>query len=540
MLNDVVINIRKKGDLSARVSFAGTDELASLSKEINFMLESLENSSEKRFHTLFDQASDSIVIFNANTGDLLDFNKKAYESLGYKHKEFKKIKLSDIEVIEAPSEIAMRMKKIKDEGEDTFETKHRTKSGHIRDILVNAKLIQFREGKYIQAIWRDVTDSKKAEEELVKIQKLESIGVLAGGIAHDFNNLLSALRSYVNLSKMNLDQENKSYKHLESAEIIIDRAADLTHQLLTFSKGGAPVKKIASIIEIIHESAEFALKGSSISCEYNTADNLSKVEVDPGQISQVLHNLVLNALQSMPEGGTISISTENVNISSDTGLLLQKGKYVKIIVKDQGIGIAEGYLKKIFDPYFSTKEAGRGLGLSVTYSIIKNHDGHILAESELGVGSTFTIYLPASEKQDIEKETLEDTFTAGEGKVLIMDDEEIIRKSFEQLLTIKGYQVECARDGEEAIELYKNAMGKSQSFDVVILDLTIRGGMGGEETLKKLKDIDLDVKAIVASGYSNDTVLANYRDYGFCGIFAKHDKTEELVKVIHKVINGYQ
>ncbi len=339
---------------------------------------------------------------------------------------------------------------------------------------------------------------------------------------------------------MNIDHKKSAYTNLESAEKIIDRATNLTHQLLTFSKGGAPVKKIASIIHIIKESTEFALKGSNIKCEYNTADNLSNVEVDEGQMNQVIHNLMLNAVQSMPEGGMIKVFTENSQVNSGNRLLLEEGKYVKIAIQDWGIGIAEDQLKNIFDPYFTTKETGRGLGLSVVYSIVKNHDGHISAESELGVGTTFTIYLPATDKKTEKEETVEDTFISGEGKVLIMDDEEIIRESAEQLLTHKGYKVECAKDGEEAIELYKKVMETSQPFDAVILDLTVRGGMGGKEAIRKLLEIDPNVKAIVASGYSNDPVLANFEAYGFSGVFAKQDKAEELGKVLHKVIKGQQ
>ncbi len=384
----------------------------------------------------------------------------------------------------------------------------------------------------------DITERKRTEEELQKMQKLESIGILAGGIAHDFNNLLAAIRNNIYLAMMHVNRENIAYENLESTENIIHRAANLTQQLLTFSKGGLPIKKTASIIELIKESAEFVLKGSNVKCEFEAADNLRPAEVDEGQINQVIHNLILNADQSMPEGGTIKISAENINLDSGAELPIQEGKYVKVVIQDQGIGISEENLKKIFDPYFTTKEMGRGLGLSITYSIIKNHNGHISVESEIGAGTAFTIYLPASEKQVAEKETVEDTFASGEGKVLIMDDEEIIRESVEQLLTYNGYEVECAKNGDEAIELYKKAMEESKPFDAVILDLTIRGGMGGKEVVKKLLEIDPNVRAIVASGYSNDPVLANFKDYGFVGVFAKHDKTEELGKALYKVIKG--
>ncbi len=391
---------------------------------------------------------------------------------------------------------------------------------------------------YFESIGRDITEYKKAEEELQKMHKLESTGILAGGIAHDFNNLLAAIRNNVYLSKTLVDRESSVYESMESTEKIIQRATNLTQQLLTFARGGAPVKKTAAIVELINESAEFVLKGSNVNCEYKGENDLCSVEIDEGQINQVIHNLILNACQSMPKGGTIRISTENSNLSSDAGLPLQEGKYVKIVIQDEGAGIAEEQLKNVFDPYFSTKEMGRGLGLSIVYSIIKNHNGHILVESEPGVGTTFTMYIPASDKKIEEKETVEDTFIAGEGKILLMDDEEIIRETAEQLLTHKGYTVECAKNGDEAIELYNKALETSQPFDAVILDLTVRGGMGGKEAIRKLLEIDPDVKAIVASGYSNDPVLANYKDYGFVGVFAKHDKTEELGKTLHKVING--
>ena len=386
----------------------------------------------------------------------------------------------------------------------------------------------------------DISERKKAEEEQQKMQKLESIGTLAGGIAHDFNNLLAAIRNNIYLSKMHVDNESAVFESLESTENIIHRATNLTQQLLTFARGGAPVKKTASIIELVKESSEFVLRGSNVKCEYNVADNIWPVEVDEGQMNQVIHNLILNANQSMPEGGTIQISIENSELDLGAGLPLQEGRYVITTVQDRGTGIKEEHLKTIFDPYFTTKEMGRGLGLSIVYSIVKAHAGYISVESETGVGTTFTIYLPASEKKIEEKEIEDDTFIAGEGKILLMDDEEIIRETAEQLLTYKGYTVECAKDGEEAIELYKKAMIASEPFDAVILDLTVRGGMGGKEAIRRLLEIDPNVKAIVASGYSNDPVLANFSAYGFSGVFAKHDKTEELGKTLHQVINGYQ
>ena len=392
---------------------------------------------------------------------------------------------------------------------------------------------------HVIVIVRNITERKTMEEGLLTVQKLESIGILAGGIAHDFNNLLTVMLNNVHLSKMHIDRESKEYKNLESVEKAVNRATNLTQQLLTFAKGGTPIKKTSSIIELIKESTEFALKGSNVKCEYNVADDLWPVEVDEGQMNQVIHNIILNADQSMPEGGTLRISTENSNLGSDTGLPLQEGRYVKIVIQDQGIGIDKERLQKIFDPYFTTKEAGRGLGLSISYSIIKNHNGYIFVESKIGTGTTFTIYLPASKKQIEEEKNAEDTFNLGAGRILLMDDDQFVRKSIGALLTISGYEIEYSEDGDEAVDLYQKAMGTSKPFDAVILDLTVPGGTGGKEAMKKLLDIDPNVKAIVSSGYSNDPVMANFREYGFSGVLAKPCRTpEELSGILHKVLKG--
>jgi PAS domain S-box-containing protein len=516
-------------------------------------MEDALQESEERFRMMMHQSPSVIELYNIE-GLQIEVN-EAYEKLwgfpaSHTVKKFNVLKSKEVEetglmtyVKEAYAGKSIKVPEYKFDSTGATEGKGK---GRIRWLSTRIYPLKDRAGnvKNIVITHEDISDIKFAEEERAKLkaelqhsQKIESIGILAGGIAHDFNNLLAAIRNNIYMTKMRVARESMEYENMESAENAIKRAVSLTHQLLTFSEGGAPIKKTAFINEIIEESAEFVLRGSNVKCGYKAADNLWTVEVDEGQMSQVIHNLVLNADQAMPEGGTIHIITENTVLAPDTGLPLQEGRYVKIVIQDEGVGIAEEHLQKLFDPYFTTKEMGRGLGLSISYSVVKQHEGYISAESELGVGTTFTIYLPASEKQIEEKETVEDTFVAGEGKVLIMDDEEIIRETSGELLTYKGYKVECAKDGDEAIELYKHAMESSQPFDAVILDLTIRGGMGGKETVKKLLEIDPGVKAIVSSGYSNDPVLANFREYGFCGVFAKHDKVEELGKVVHKVIN---
>jgi PAS domain S-box-containing protein len=385
-------------------------------------------------------------------------------------------------------------------------------------------------------IARDITERKRIEEELLKTQKLESLGVLAGGIAHDFNNILTAILGNVSLARMYVKQEDKMIERLAESEKASLRAKDLTQQLLTFARGGAPIKETASIVELIKDSVSFVLSGSNVKCEFSIPNDLWMVEIDEGQMSQVINNLIINAQQAMPEGGIIDVSAENMTVGSEHGLPLKGGRYVKIAIKDHGIGIPKEHLQKIFDPYFTTKQKGSGLGLATSYSIVRKHDGHITVDSELGAGTTFTIYLPASEKEIPTSKDKEEESLLGKGRILVMDDEEVVRGVACEMLRRIGYEVEFARDGTEAIELYKRARESGQPFDAVILDLTVPGGIGGKEAIKRLLEIDPRVKAIVSSGYSNDPVMAKFREYGFRGVIAKPYKIEELSGVLRRII----
>jgi signal transduction histidine kinase/CHASE1-domain containing sensor protein/CheY-like chemotaxis protein len=404
---------------------------------------------------------------------------------------------------------------------------------------ISDRAIRWIDGRLVRLeIASDITERKTLEEERQRSHKIESVGILAGGIAHDFNNLLTAIINNIYLSKRHIDRESNAYSRLEKAEKAISRARDLTQQLLTFSKGGEPVKHSTSIVEVMRESAEFILRGSNVRCEYAMSDNLWPVEVDAGQISQVFQNLIINADQSMHEGGTVEIHAENAIVHTNTELPLQEGKYVKITIHDQGRGISEEHLQNIFDPYFTTKEKGRGLGLTISFSIIKSHNGHISAESELGSGTTFTIYLPASEKKTAPKESYESATLVGEGKILIMDDEEMVRSSLGEMIAGFGYKVELAKDGKEAVARYEKARNSAEPFDAVILDLTVPGGMGGKEAIKKLREIDPNINAIVSSGYSSDHVMANFREHGFSDVIVKPYKPQELSGILLKVLNG--
>jgi len=387
---------------------------------------------------------------------------------------------------------------------------------------------------------KEIEDRERMEGELVKAQKLESLGILAGGIAHDFNNLLASISGNIALAMLDIKpSEDGPYRQLEAAERASLRAQDLTLQLLTFSKGGAPVKRTTVISELIKETAGFALRGSHVRYDFSFADELWLLDIDEGQISQVIHNLLINADHAMPDGGTISIHCENCVIGESIGLPLRPGDYVKVSVQDHGVGIVREHLSKIFDPYFTTKQKGSGLGLATSYSIIKKHGGHIIAESELGVGTIFTFYLPASRSGKLVKKADEAILLTGTGKILLMDDEENVRQTTGDVLKRLGYRVQFAEDGERAIALYQKERASSHPFDAVIMDLTVPGGMGGRDALTKLLAIDPNVKAIVSSGYSNDPVMADFRKYGFRGVVTKPYRIKDLAETLSTVlVNG--
>ena len=404
---------------------------------------------------------------------------------------------------------------------------------HTARILEEGKPIGFR------GVVIDLTERKQMEEELLKAQKLESIGVLAGGIAHDFNNILAALMGSISLAKDGLPKEEPIYELLEEAERASAKARALTQQLLTFSRGGAPVRKIASLEEIIRESSAFALRGSSCRCDLVIEKDLWPVEIDSGQINQVIHNLVINADQAMPQGGVIDIRVENHITAKGSRGPLRPNRYVKISIRDRGVGIPPEHLDKIFDPYFTTKQKGSGLGLATAFSIARRHNGHLAVGSELGEGSTFDLYLPAAEPRELtEEKAVPDGVQKGRGKVLVMDDEQTIRNLITLMLNRLGYDVLTAAHGEEAVESYLKAEASGAPFDAVIVDLTVPGGMGGKQVMEELRRFRPDVRVVVSSGYSNDPIMSNYKEHGFCGVAAKPYNLEELSAVLKKAIDS--
>lgn len=399
-------------------------------------------------------------------------------------------------------------------------------------LLIN----QLREKeKYMERIVAERTAQlEKAKAELIKVQKLESLGVLAGGIAHNFNNALTAIMGHTQIAKMQSKPGEKIYRNLDLAERACFDAQSLTRQLLTFAKGGKPVRKVVSLLETIRYTAELTLQNLPVDCEYSLDSELLPTNADAGQIGQVLSNLLLNARQAMRERGRICLRAENLFLDAVSPLPLPEGYYIKISVADQGPGISSDDLPKIFDPYYTTKDKSHGLGLATAYSIVKNHDGHITVESQEGVGTCFHIFLPAANELPPPKEKQELTPTVG--RILIIEDNEFIAQSLAEILSMNGYTSEWVSDGSQGLDLYQEGMRGDKKISAVIMDLTIPGGMGGKETIKRLRQMDPQVIALVISGYSNDPVMSNYREYGFSGALSKPFNFDDLLAELQRLL----
>ncbi|MGA1876185.1 MAG: PAS domain S-box protein [bacterium] len=495
--------------------------------------------SEAKYSVVVEQAHDGISI--VQDGINIFANKALAEMTGYAREELIGIPFLDFVAPEYRSMVAQRVTLGMDGAEvrTPYEVKIQGRDGIIRDVEVSAGIIHYQGKPALVLIMRDITERKKIQEELQKEERLEALGILAGGIAHDFNNLLAAILGNVSLAEVYVGGGNEAAQILSEAKMGCRKATGLAQQLLTFSKGGAPVRKPCSIGELLEDTANFTLRGSEVGCTFSLADDLWPVEIDEGQISQVISNLVMNAHQAMPGGGIIEIRAENAVVGPEDELPLERGSYIKISVRDQGIGIPEKYLGHIFDPYFTTKQDGSGLGLAICFSIISRHGGYLAVASKLGVGTTFTIYLPASGKEIFTVEGIEEEkLYVGEGRILLMDDQKQIRDMVSRMLNHLGYEAACAGNGAEAIELYKKAKEAGSPFDIVILDLTVPGGVGGQEAIEKIHEIDPGAKAIISSGYSNHPIISKYVEYGFSGVVAKPYEMKELSKILHRVMAG--
>jgi len=389
--------------------------------------------------------------------------------------------------------------------------------------------------------WYLAQERAKAMEELIHRKKMETVAMMAGGICHDFNNLLMGLQGSLDLIRLSCQKNpEKTGVYLSKADRAIDRAVALATQLLTFAKGGAPVKglELVRLPAMVKEAAEFVLHGSQIKVEYEVEDNIWGVEIDAGQISQVVNNLVTNARQAMADAGIISIKIENFKVAAGDYTDVAPGACVKVSIRDQGCGIDPEIMPRIFEPYFTTKETGSGLGLATSYSIIANHGGLIEVTSELGKGSTLSFILPAvaaaadSDVDVVREKRLQFEVADGRGRILLMDDEAVIREVVSEMLEMLGYEVVTVADGEAMLEVYRASLEEGLNFQAVLMDLSIPGGMGGREAIKLLRELDPEITAIVSSGYSQDPVMADFKAYGFDAMIPKPYKLESLISVL--------
>lgn len=491
---------------------------------------------------LLDNTQDAIIVRDLDDR-ILFWNRAAEQLYGWSSREALGKTLTSLLPPESPEKADQALRTLLLEGRWRGEVEQATKDG--REITVESRCTIVRDErgrpKSILVVNSNISDRVKWEAERLKASKLESVGILAGGIAHDFNNILTAIIGNLSLAKLEAAPQDPLYMRLLRAEKAAVRAKDLTQQLLTFAKGGAPIKKAASIAAIVRDTVEFASRGAKSAVKITLPDNLWPAEVDQGQISQVIHNLIINANQAMSNGGTIYVTCENVlndPNSVDGVASLAFGRYVRIEIKDEGKGIPQEDLPKIFDPYFSTKEGGTGLGLATTYSIVRKHQGQIFVESSLDAGTRFEIYLPANPGLALEGSQQKEFVAKGKGqRVLVMDDDETVRDIVGNMLVELGYEPAYARDGREAVELYSFSLSQNRPFAAVIMDLTVPGGMGGKEAIRDLLAIDPSAAAIVSSGYSNDPIMSDHRRFGFRGVVAKPFRLADLGSVLSEVVS---
>ena len=500
--------------------------------------EDLRRQSEIYFRSLIENALDLITVLDSS-GNILFESPSIERLLGYRRDELIGAGVfAYVHPDDRPLAQDTFMRLIREPGtSELIEIRvlHRDGSWRIFE-SIGKSLIDADRAVRIIVNSRDSTDRKMLEEDILRAQKLDSLGMLAGGIAHDFNNLITGITANIELARMHVKGNDLLAPILEKAEQASIQAHGLTQQLLTFSRGGEPVMKTVVVNDLIREAAGFALRGSKTKGAFSLAENLWPIEADSGQLRQVIINVVINADQSMPQGGMITIVGENVKLGVNELLSLKAGDYVRICITDHGTGMPKEHLAKIFDPYFTTKKQGAGLGLATAYSIIKKHGGVIFADSELDAGTTISMYLPASSKEVNAPRDTGNGLRTGHGRVLIMDDEAIIRDAAGRILEAAGYEVELSKDGGEAIAHYVKAREAGRPFDLVIMDLTVPGGMGGRETLAKLIELDPGVRAIVSSGYSHDPIMAHYEDYGFLGVIAKPYRVQEMAEIVGKVM----
>jgi len=528
--------------------FQTVHEIDLLVSRINSMQESLtQRQSElirekERLQVTLRSIGDGVITTDTG-GKITMINKVAEQLTGWKQIQAKGIDIKEVfhiidvatgAVCENPVQKALETSGIVEMNTKTILV---SRNGMKRLINDSAAPIFDENSQIIGVVlvFRDITEKSRMEQHLQHAQKMDAISTLAGGIAHDFNNMLSVITGNISNALSDLSSDHELFDLLSETYEGSRKAAFLTQQLLTFSKGGAPIKQVANINQLIQESANFVISGAKTRLKFELEPQLLLAEIDVGQFNQVVGNLVINANQAMSQGGTIRIKTENYLFEDKNKFALSSGQYIKISVRDQGIGIPENQIQHVFEPFYSTKEKGHGLGLAISYAIIKKHGGHMSVKSTYGDGATFNIYLPATNKKSAERINKKSESYHGQGHILILDDQMAILKMVAKMLKTMGYESTCTTDGIQTIDAYKKAFHSGKAYDLVILDLTIPGGMGGAKTITELVKIDPNVKAVVSSGYANDSIMANYQKFGFWGVVPKPYSKSQLAELLSRL-----
>jgi PAS domain S-box-containing protein len=485
--------------------------------------------SEEKFQNLFNNAEVGMFRSRLDGSMLLDLNDKYLSILGSAREET--IGKPSTILWADPKEREEMVKTLTAKGHvDELEFRLIKKDGSIIDCLTSLRLYP-DQGILVGSIM-DITERKRMEKELQNARKLESLGVLAGGIAHDFNNLMGGIFGYIDLALEDCE-DPKISRYLAKTMNTIERARGLTQQLLTFSKGGSPVRKLDDLFPFIQETVQFALSGSNVSCGFTVAENLWSSNFDKNQIGQVIDNIVINAQQAMPSGGAIEISAENISFTEKKHPALANGEYVRISIKDHGVGIPQEILPRIFDPFYTTKTKGHGLGLATCYSIVNRHGGCIDVESQPGKGSVFHMYLPAEKDPAPKAKAAEIVKHKGSGTFLVMDDQEVIRETIGDMLTSLGYTVVYRENGSNAVDFVKTETAARRKISAMMFDLTVPGGMGGKEAIPEIRKLCPKTPVFVASGYAEDPIMADPKAYGFTASICKPFRKADLVKLLN-------
>ncbi|HNS96640.1 MAG TPA: ATP-binding protein [Polyangiaceae bacterium] len=539
--NETVGKAEEIQRINAKLEIANQDLARELDERV-LVEQSLSREKELLAVTL--RSIGDGVITADRLGRVVLMNRQAEQLTGWTQAEAEGLALDEVFVVrdenDQPCNVLARTLRTDEQEIGSFEVFLQARDGSKRLISDSGAPIRDRDGVEVGVVivFRDVSVRKRLEEEMIRSQKLESVKLLAAGIAHDFNNLLTAILGNISLSKRDPALSDRTRERLQDAEKASDRARGLTQQLLTFSSGGAPIRGPVDMARLVEESAAFALRGSNVALETSFAPDLQPVFADRGQIAQVIQNLVINAYQAMPTGGTVRITVDNTIVKPEDALPLQPGAYVRVSVKDDGIGISPENLRGVFEPFFSTKSYGNGLGLAVCFSILKRHGGHIVIDSELGVGTECRFYVPVATEALKPKQGETATPPRGTGRILVMDDEPMIRQLAENMLTSLGYEVETACDGIDALQKIEQLAAKGKPFDAVVLDLTVQGGVGGQEIISKLSERYPTLPAIVSSGYSNDPVMADFASYGFRGAIPKPYNLRAMAETLAMVLSA--